>query len=145
MKQAEEDEATVKILYEGRVPLGLVENGTRLDLRYLSLCRFTAPEQQNTIMQKFATERKVLEAPKLIGVKARDVLGYCRNILPGNCKAQVVAASQEAVVLYQKALGDARDELVKEAEAIDPALPLFPTKKCWRGRRRMSSHTGGGI
>ena len=123
MKQAEEDEATVKILYEGRVPLGLVENTSQLDAEVPSrFAEFTEPEQQ-IIMQKFATERKVMEAPKLISVKARDMLRhYVRNILPGNCKAQVVAVSQEAVVLYQKALGDARDELVKEAENIDPTL-----------------------
>ena len=123
MKQAEEDEATVKILYEGRVPLGLVENTSQLDAEVPSrFAEFTKPEQQ-IIMQKFATERKVMEAPKLISVKARDILRhYVRNILPGNCKAQIVAVSQEAVVLYQKALGDARDELVKEAENIDPSL-----------------------
>ena len=63
MKQAEEDEATVKILYEGRVPLGLVENGTRLDAQVpVRFSEFTEPEQQ-IIMQKFATERKVMEAP----------------------------------------------------------------------------------
>jgi type I restriction enzyme, R subunit len=130
MKQAEEDEATVKILYEGRVPLGLVENGSRLDAQVpLKFAEFTAPEQQ-IIMQKFATERKVMEAPKLIAVKARDILHhYVRNILPGSCKAQVVAASQEAVVLYQQALCDARDELVKEAEAIDADLLGLPDEE----------------
>jgi len=126
MRQAEADEATVKILYEGRVPLGLVENGTRLDDQVpVRFSEFTEPEQQ-IIMQKFATEQKVMEAPKLIAVKARDMLHhYVRNILPGNCKAQVVAVSQEAVVCYQKALCDARDELVKAAEAIDSALPVL--------------------
>jgi len=123
MKQAEADEATVKILYEGRVPLGLVENAALLDTQVPTrFAEFSEPEQQ-IIMQKFATERKVMEAPKLIAVKARDMFRhYVRNILPGNCKAQVVAVSLEAVVQYQKALCKARDELVREAEAIDPAL-----------------------
>jgi type I restriction enzyme R subunit len=123
MKRAEEDEATVKILYEGRVPLGLVENASQLDAQVPTrFAEFTKPEQQ-IIMQKFATKRKVMEAPKLIAVKARDMLRhYVRNILPGNCKAQVVAVSQEAVVEYQKALCKARDELVREAEAYAPAL-----------------------
>lgn len=123
MRQAEADEATVKILYEGRVPLGLVAESGRLDAQVaIKFAEFTAPEQQ-LIMQKFATERKVMEAPKLIAAKARDMLRhYVRNILPGNCKAQVVAASQEAVVFYQKALCAARDELVAEVERIDPAL-----------------------
>lgn len=123
MRQAEEDEATVKILYEGRVPSGAVEEAGRLDAQVaIKFVEFTEPEQQ-LIMEKFATERKVMEAPKLIAAKARDMLRhYVRNILPGNCKAQVVANSQEAVVLYQKALGAARDALVEEAEGIDPSL-----------------------
>jgi len=123
MKQAQEDEATVPILYEGRVPLGLVEDSAQLDAQVPKrFAEFTESEQQ-IIMQKFATERKVMEAAKVIAVKARDMLRhYVRNILPGDCKAQVVAVSQNAVVSYQKALGEARDELVREAEAIDPAL-----------------------
>ena len=126
MKQAEEDEATVKIFYEGRVPLGLVENAAQMDVQVpIRFGEFTEPEQQ-VIMHKFATKRKVLEAPKLIAVKARDMLGhYVRNILPGDFKAQVVAVSQDAVVEYQKALGNARDELVKAAEAIHPDLIML--------------------
>lgn len=123
MKQAEADEATVKILYEGRVPLGQVESATQLDAQVPQRFKeFSEPEQQ-LIMQRFATQRRVMEAPKLIAVKARDMLRhFVRNILPGECKAQVVAVSQEAVVLYRKYLVVARDELVREAETIDPAL-----------------------
>jgi type I restriction enzyme R subunit len=123
MKQAEEDEATVKIFYEGRVPLGQVESATRLDDQVPKrFGEFTKDEQQ-LIMQRFVTQQSVMQAPKLIAVKARDMLRhFVRNILPGECKAQVVAVSQEAVVLYQKYLVVARDELVREAEAVDPAL-----------------------
>lgn len=123
MRQAEADEATVKILYEGRVPLGLVENASQLDDQMPERFQeFSAPEQQH-IMQRFATRQRVMEAPKLIAVKAKDMLRhYVRNILPEECKAQVVAVSQEAVVLYQQSLVVARDELVREAEAINFAL-----------------------
>ena len=83
MKRAVEDRMTVKILYEGRVPLGLVENAAQLDAQVpIRFAEFTASEQQ-IIMQKFATARKVLEAKKLIAVKAKDILRhYVRNILP---------------------------------------------------------------
>ncbi len=123
MKQAEADEATVKILYEGRVPLGLVENAAQLDAQVPNkFAEFTLPEQQ-IIMQKFATRQRVMEAPRLIAVKARDMLShYVRNILPGDFKAQVVAVSQEAVIEYQKALCRARDILVKEAKTIPREL-----------------------
>jgi len=127
MKQAQADEATVKILYEGRVPLGLVENAAQLDARVpLKFAEFTQPEQQ-IIMQKFATKKRVMEAPKLIAVKAMDILShYVRNILSADFKAQVVAVSQEAVIEYQKALCRARDELVKEAETTPGELLSLP-------------------
>lgn len=126
LQEAVDDEATVPILYTGRVPLGLVENASQLDAQVpVKFAEFTAAEQQ-IIMQKFATKRKVLEAPKLIAVKARDMLRhYVRTILPGGFKAQVVSVSQSASVEYQKALCAARDELVLEAEAIDPSLLLL--------------------
>lgn len=123
LQEAVDDEATVPILYEGRVPLGLVENASQLDAQVpVKFAEFTEAEQQ-IIMQKFATERKVMEAPKLIEAKARDMFRhYVRTILPGGFKAQVVSVSQAASVEYQKALCAARDELVLEAEAIDPNL-----------------------
>jgi type I restriction enzyme, R subunit len=126
MQEAVDDEATVPILYEGRVPLGLVENASQLDAQVpLKFAEFSDAEQQ-IIMQKFATERKVMEAPKLIAAKARDMLRhYVRTILPGGFKAQVVSVSQAASVEYQKALCAARDELVLEAESIDPSLLLL--------------------
>lgn len=126
LQEAVDDEATVRILYEGRVPLGLVENAGKLDAQVpLQFAEFTEAEQQ-IIMQKFATERKVMEAPKVIAAKARDMLRhYVRTILPGGFKAQVVSVSQAASVEYQKALSAARDELVLEVSTIDPALLLL--------------------
>ena len=63
---------------------------------------YTDAEQQY-IMQKYATERKVLEAPKLIAAKAKDMLlHYAARILPDGFKAQVVATSREAAVIYQE-------------------------------------------
>lgn len=123
LEEAVADEATVRILYEGRVPLGMVENAKQLDaLVSLRFAEFTKPEQQ-IIMRKFADERKVLEAPKLIAAKARDIMRhYVRTILPGGLKAQVVAVSQAAAVECQKALAAARDDLVRDAEQIDPSL-----------------------
>jgi type I restriction enzyme, R subunit len=123
MKEAEADGATVPIIYEGRVPLGLVENAKQLDsVVRIEFSDFSQPEQQ-LIMRKFATERKVLEAQKVIRSKAYDILShYIRNILPRGFKAQVVAVSQEAAVEYQKALCVARDELVNKVEHIDPTL-----------------------
>jgi type I restriction enzyme R subunit len=74
-------------------------------------------------MEKCATEKRVLEAKKLISCKARDMLRhYVSRILPDGFKSQVVATSRVAAVRYQNALEEARDELVGELEALDPTL-----------------------
>jgi type I restriction enzyme, R subunit len=74
-------------------------------------------------MQKFATEKRVLEAKKLIAAKARDMLRhYAATILPSGFKAQVVATSRRAAVRYQRALELARDELVADLTTLNPAL-----------------------
>jgi type I restriction enzyme, R subunit len=65
----------------------------------------------------------VLEAPKLIQAKARDMLRhYVDVVMPNAFKAQVVAASRRAAVRYHDALVAARDELVAEVQALDASL-----------------------
>lgn len=123
LQQAVDDESTVRILYEGRVPLGMVERAEELDqAASIEFAEYTESEQQ-FIMQKYATQKRVLEAPKLIAAKARDMLcHYVSRILPDGFKAQVVATSRLAAVRYQQALAEACCELVGELEALDPAL-----------------------
>lgn len=123
LDEAVDDEATVRILYEGRVPLGMVEQAEELDrVSRIEFAEYTEAEQQ-IIMQKYATEKRVLEAPNLIACKARDMLRhYVARILPDGFKAQVVATSRLAAVRYQQALETARDELVGELESLSPSL-----------------------
>lgn len=123
LQTAVEDEATVRILYEGRVPLGQIETAAALDgAARIEFAEYTEAEQQ-VIMARFATEPRVLEAPRLIAAKARDMLRhYCLRILPNGFKAQVVGASRMAAVRYQGTLVAARDELVAELEGLDPRL-----------------------
>lgn len=123
IQTAVEDEATVRILYEGRVPLGQVETAAALDAAArIEFAEYTEAEQQ-IIMQRFATEPHVLEAPRLVAAKARDMLRhYCLRIMPNGFKAQVVGSSRLAAVRYQGLLAAAKDELVAELEALDPRL-----------------------
>ncbi len=123
LQTAVEDEATVRILYEGRVPLGQIETAAELDAAArIEFAEYTEAEQQ-IIMARFATEPRVLEAPRLIAAKARDMLRhYCLRILPNGFKAQVVGASRMAAVRYQSAFVTAQADLVRELEALDPAL-----------------------
>lgn len=123
MKQSVEDEATVKILYEGRLPDGLVEHAAELDTVARWKFRAYTDAEYQTIMNLYATEPSVLEAPQLIAAKANDMLRhYVRNILPEGFKAQVVATSRLAAIRYQESLQAAKTKLVTELDALDPNM-----------------------
>ena len=122
IKQAEQDGATVPILYEGRTADGAVADGRDLDQLFEDMFRDRSDAEREAIKKRYGAKGSVLEAEKLIEAKARDMLRhYVENILPGGLKAQVVAYSRRAAVRYQKAFLKARDELVVLAEALDPA------------------------
>lgn len=117
------NDATVKILYEGRIPEGLVERSAELDkVARWHFREYTDAECQ-IIMNLYATEPRVLEAPKLIAAKADDMLRhYVRDILPEGFKAQVVTTSRLAAIRYQASLQEAKEKLVAELEALSPAM-----------------------
>jgi len=121
LNEAVDDEATVKIVYEGRTADGLVEHTDRLDQKFEDLFRDYTDAEKQAIKNKYAAEGDVLEAPKLIAEKAADMLRhYVRAVLPNGFKAQVVAVSRLAAIRYREALSEARDLLVQEIEALDP-------------------------
>ena len=123
LRESEADGATVKILYEGRTASGAVSDGRDLDQLFEDMFVERTPEELEAIKRKYATKGNVLEAEKMIEAKARDMLRhYVEHILPSGLKAQIAAYSRLAAVRYAKALPEARDELVKEAKALDPAL-----------------------
>jgi len=117
------DEATVKIMYEGRYAEGLVERSEQLDeAARIEFSEYTEAEQQE-IMRRYANQTEVLQAPKLIAVKAKDMLKhYIGGILPDEFKAQVVAVSRQATICYQQSLSNARDEIVADLENLDRSL-----------------------
>jgi hypothetical protein len=123
LKESEADGATVPILYEGRTAEGAVADGRDLDQLFEDLFSERPADELEAIKRKYATKGHVLEAPRLIAAKARDILRhYVENILPNGLKAQVVAYSRLAAIRYTAALAEARDELVAEAEALEPKL-----------------------
>jgi type I restriction enzyme, R subunit len=120
--QSEADGATVPILYEGRTAEGAVSDGRDLDQLFEDMFHDKSPEELEAIKRKYATKGHVLEAPKLIDAKAKDILRhYVEFILPNGLKAQVVAYSRLAAIRYHKALLQARDKLVEGALALDEA------------------------
>lgn len=121
IKQAEEDGATVPVLYEGRTAQGAVKDGASMDALFEDLFRERSAEELEAIKQKYATKGQIFDAPLLIADKARDMLHhYVTHILPNGYKAQVVAYSRLAVVRYVAAFETARTELLAQAEALPP-------------------------
>ena len=123
IRQSEADEVTVPILYEGREVRGGVAEEQDLDDLFEALFSARSSDEVEAIKRKYASKSRVLEATELVAAKARDILRhYVDHILPNRFKAQVVATSRLAAIRYQKALTEARDELIAELEGIDPAL-----------------------
>lgn len=121
IRESEADGATVPVLYEGRTASGAIRDGASLDELFEDLFRNHTPGELEAIKQKYATKGQIFEAPALIADKARDILRhYVTCILPNGCKAQVVAYSRLAAIRYFEALRHARDELLAEAQALDP-------------------------
>lgn len=121
LHEAELDGATVPILYEGRTADGMVTDADSLDQLFEDMFRDYTPDELAIIKAKYGTESDVLEAPMLIEQKARDMLRhYVGVIMPEGFKAQVVATSRRAAVVYREKLLAARDDLVAALAALPP-------------------------
>ena len=119
LQDAELDGATVPILYEGRTADGLVKDAPSLDQLFEDMFRTYSERELEVIKAKYGTAGDVLEAPLLIEQKARDMLRhYVGVVLPEGYKAQVVATSRRAAIVYREKLLAARDELVRDVEAL---------------------------
>ena len=123
LRQSEEDGSTVPILYEGRTADAAVRDGRTLDALFEDMFKDRSKKELAAIQARYATTGAVLEAERMIEQKAEDMFRhYVRNCLPNEMKAQVVAVSRRAAIRYRTALEAARDRLVREIEALDPAL-----------------------
>lgn len=115
--QSEKDGMTVPIFYEGRTADAGIADGRTLDQLFEDMFRDRSPAELEAIKRKYATRGHVLEAPRLIAAKARDMLRhYVDAVLPNGFKAQVVATTRRAAVLYQRELEEARRDEVARAE-----------------------------
>ena len=128
MRDSWRDGATVEILYEGRSADGLVDDTARLDQAFDNRFHAYTDEERAEIRARYGNEPDILEAPRLIAAKARDLLlHYAGDVLPNGFKAQVVAVSRKAAVRYQEAIVAARDALLAEVDALPAAtLALDP-------------------
>ena len=114
IKEAVDDGATVKIVYEGRRP-ELHIKGESLDELFNEAFEDKSDEEKEAIKQKYANKRTIIEADDRINDITVDMLKHYRdNIMPNGFKAQVVCVSREACVKYYKALRDNMKEIIGE-------------------------------
>ena len=106
--------------------------GSDLDELFEDMFAEHTDEELEKLKQRYATTGAVLEAPKLIAAKARDMLRhYVSTMLPNGFKAQVVAISRRATVRYREALQAARDDLVAELEGLPATLVAGLRTAAW--------------
>lgn len=121
MRQAQDDEVILEIVYEGRTHTAMVSEKQAMDAKFQDVFSEYHLEDRMKILG-YGTRDAYLEAKPTIEAKARDMVRhYARNVFPNGYKAQVVANSRIAAVRYVHALRDAID---KEAEALRQDNPL---------------------
>ncbi|PKN39905.1 MAG: DEAD/DEAH box helicase, partial [Deltaproteobacteria bacterium HGW-Deltaproteobacteria-20] len=104
IEQAVADGATVPIFYESRLPqLRIV--GSNLDALFDRVFADRTEEEREAIKAKWAKELVVAGAPKRIETVCLDLIEhYTKFIQPNGFKAQVVACTRDAAVVYKEAL-----------------------------------------
>lgn len=112
--EAVADEATVKIIYEGRKPELHIKADT-LDELFDIEFEDKSEEEKELIKQRYANKRAIVEADERIHDIARDILThYKEHIYPNGFKAQIVCVSREACVKYYNALTTYMEEIMGE-------------------------------
>ena len=110
-----------------------LKDGENLDGLFDTFFDELSDEARRTLQQKYGTLGDLLNSPKLIALKAEDMLlHYASQVLPNRFKAQVVAHSREAAVEYQRALVKAQATLVDELRRLDSHFLHLPVDKLER-------------
>ncbi|MBT2663932.1 type I restriction endonuclease subunit R [Bacillus sp. ISL-4] len=106
IEQAVEDGATVPIFYEARM-VDLHVQGDSLDELFERQFREYKEEDRERIKKKYVTEEAITSSRKRIKRIVLDMIEhYETHIQPNGFKAQVVAISREAAVMYKEMLDE---------------------------------------
>lgn len=106
IEQAVEDEATVAIFYESRLP-NLHVKGESLDELFSRSFHEYDEDTREKIKQKFVNDELLLTSPDRMREIALDIVRhYESKILVNGYKAQVVAISRYAAVEYKKLIDE---------------------------------------
>lgn len=121
MREAIDDEVTVKIVYEGRTHNAEVADKPKMDEEFADVFSDYNIAERLQILG-FGTRDAYLDAEKTIEAKAKDMVDhYISHVFPNGFKAQVVANSREAAVRYQNALETALRQKLVELQS-DPRV-----------------------
>jgi type I restriction enzyme R subunit len=130
LKEAEEDEVIVPILYEGIKVKAAIRDRQDLDDIFEGEFIELDDEQRQQLQRRWATKGGVSTAQQLIDAKAKHMLlHYVDHALPEGFKAQVVAHDRESTVRYREAFLAARDELVAAIEKLPPQVLATPPEE----------------
>src|SRR3989338_4289026 len=114
IEQAVRDGATVPIYYESRLPNVQVE-GEDLDALFDRYFKEYSDKDRAEIKQRYGTEKAVAMAKSRLRAICLDIIRhYEQFILPNSFKAQIVAHSRDAAVMYKEIL----DELNAPPSAV---------------------------
>jgi type I restriction enzyme R subunit len=123
MSDSEADGVTVPILYEGREGTLVINNADELEEQLKAEFPEATEAELAAIRRRYVNRTGLLEAPKPIAVKARDILrDYVATSMPNGFRAMVATASRVSAARYRDALLAARDALVAEIEARSEEL-----------------------
>ncbi|AIC16478.1 type I restriction endonuclease subunit R [Nitrososphaera viennensis] len=104
-EESKADGATLKILYEERLPELFVEGGATIDQIFERVFIDLDEKAKDRLKKQYVTREKIAEAPARIKRICLDLVKhYTTHILPNGYKAMVVASSREAAVTYKKEL-----------------------------------------
>ena len=105
--QSVSDGATVPILYEARLPELAIEGPDTLDRLYEALFGDEPEEVRGRIRRRYANRETVAEAERRIEMISLDISEHFKaKVRPNGFKAQVVAPSRAAAILYTNYLKD---------------------------------------
>lgn len=104
-EESKEDGATLKILYEDRMPELFVEGANTIDQIFERIFGDLDKDTKQKLKKQYVTKEKISEAPARIRKICIDLIDhYTTHILPNGYKAMLVATSREAAVTYKSEL-----------------------------------------
>jgi type I restriction enzyme R subunit len=104
-EESKQDGATLKILYENRMPGLYIEGANNIDQIFERVFSDLDQEKKDSLKKEYATKEKIAEAPARIRKICLDLIDhFTKRIEPNGYKAMLVATSREAAVTYKKEL-----------------------------------------